>query len=150
MLNDKSKSGVSNANELIANLYWAAGALFIPPTALTDPDLVAGAVQSHATLSAQLGSHYHELLDLALGAIVEWVDNTRIEADPKEHINDTCPDCADYDCPIHCKILTPVQNAERNLRDVEAGVNIFGETPEELERRCQEWRAIIAAAKEAE
>ena len=150
MLNDKSKSGVSNVNEVIANLHWAAGALFIPPTALTDPDLVAGAVQSHATLSAQLGSQYHELLDLALGAIVESVDNTGIDADRKEQINDTCPDCSDYGCPIHSKILTPVENAERNLREVEAGVNIFAETPEELERQCQEWRAIIEAAKAVE
>jgi hypothetical protein len=33
-----------------------------------------------------------------------------------------------------------VQVAERNLR----GGNIFNEPPEEWERQCQEWRAIIA------
>jgi hypothetical protein len=122
-------------DEIRTIVLWSAGALLLKLPVLRQPETMAIAYRHHRMLRERLDAEHHSALDLALECLTVWTGSL-----PKEHV------CLDYMC-AECgtdKILTRVEVAERNLREVEAGVNIFHETPEELERQCQEWRAVIA------
>jgi hypothetical protein len=128
-------SSLPTPAEIRTIVLWSAGVLLLKPPVLRQPETMAIAYRHHRMLRERLDAEHHPALDLALECLTVWTGSL-----PKEHV------CLDYMC-AECgtdKLLTPVEVAERNLREVAEGVNVFHETPEELERLCQEWRAIIA------
>jgi hypothetical protein len=94
-----------------------------------------GAVEDHGNWLRQAGfDSPEEAITWLKEQPQVYVDSMRRLPDFRSHV------CEDSTCECCLPLLTPVQVAERNLR----GGNIFNEPPEEWERQCQKWRAVIA------
>ena len=113
-------------DEIRTMVAWSAGALFLGMPVLRQPEAMAITSRHYKMLRERLPQEHHPALDIALECLTIWIDSL-----PKEHV------CYDYMC-AECgtdRILSRVEVAERNLREFEAGVNIFNESPEDLERQ---------------